>query len=85
MRLNDCEQLRIDNNWDLTRTNACHIGVMNKEMGMLAGSQMEIQASLGIIGMKMDMLFGVFGVVAVSIIALVIKKMWGHNGKPINN
>ena len=80
MITNDCEQLRLDNDWSLARTNACHIAVMNDEMGMLAGAQTEIQSSLGVIGMKIDLIFGAWGIIVACIIALVIKKMWG-NGK----
>ena len=85
MTMNDCEQLKLDNNWSLTRTNACHIGVMNSEMGLLAESQQSIQASLGVIGLKMDLMFGIFTIVVICLIGLVLKKMWGHNGKPTVN
>ena len=85
MTMNDCEQLRIDNNWDLSRTNACHIAVMNDEMGELVVSQQNIQANLEVIGWKMDLIFGIFGVIVVCVIGLVIKKMWGHNGRPTIN
>ncbi len=81
MKIIACEQLRIDNDWDLPRINACHISVINNEMGTLADSQYFMQTSLGTIGFKIDLLFGVFGVMAACILGLVIKKMWGNNKK----
>ena len=30
---NDCDQLAIDQGWDLVRETYCHIGVLNNEMG----------------------------------------------------
>jgi len=75
----DCELEALDKGWELPRTNACHIGVMNDEMGVLADSQLGIEASLGTIGGKMDILFGVFGIVATAIIILVVKKIFGNN------
>lgn len=79
MTFNECEQLRIDNDWSLTRANACHISVMNDEMGILVKSQIDIQASLGVIELKVNLIFAIMGIAAATLIALVIKKMWGKS------
>lgn len=68
----ECEQLALDNNWSLTRTNACHIAVQNTEMGEIRDQMIEIN-------LKMDLIFGGWAIIVACVIALVIKKMWGPN------
>jgi len=38
----NCEELALDNSWELTRKNACHIAVQNGEMGELRDAQLAI-------------------------------------------
>ena len=82
--IQDCVQLGIDNDWDLTRQNACHIGNQNEEMGMISEDIISINEE--VVYIKNDIAnikvyqglnLWIWGVIAVAIIGLVIKKMWG--------
>lgn len=75
--IQDCEQLTLDNDWSLTRTNSCHIGNMNSEMGALAKAQQDMLMKMEGMCLKVDFMIWLWGAVAIAIIALVIKKMWG--------
>jgi len=66
----ECEQLKLDNDWNLTRTNACHIAVQNDEMGSLRDAMLEI-------GWKVNLMLGATAPIYLAIVALVIKQLWG--------
>ena len=68
--INNCEQRAIDREWTLTRTNACHIGVINSEMG-------EIRDELILLNLTQTAILWVFMAIGIAIISLVINKMWG--------
>lgn len=69
-----CGQEAMDNNWDIARINACHIGVINFEMGELRDAQMGM-------AWKLDIIFWVSAVIVMTVIGLTIKKMWGGRAK----
>jgi len=75
--MDNCDQLSIDNNWSLTRENACHIGVMNSEMGdirvEIINIKNDIQTIKGFQGVNM----AIWGAIGLVLVGLVIKKMWG--------
>lgn len=68
----DCGQLALDNNWTLTRKNACHIGVINSEMG-------QMRDDINIIRIYQGINLAIWGAIGLIILGLVIKKMWGNN------
>lgn len=47
--INDCEQLNIDNNWSMTKKNACHIGNQNEEMGIIKDDMLLMKNDMGYI------------------------------------
>jgi len=65
----ECEQLKLDNDWSLIRTNACHIAVQNDEMGSLRDAMLEI-------GWKVNLMLGATAPIYLAIVALVIKQLW---------
>lgn len=71
----DCRQMSIDQEWSLTRTNACHIAVQNDEMGEMRDTMMEI-------ALKVDIILWATAPIYLAILGLVIKKIWGKtNGE----
>lgn len=80
MYMDECEQLAIDNNWSLARTNACHIKVQNEEMGDIRDEIITIQQDISIIRTYQGFNMWIWGIIGGCIIILVLKKMWGTNG-----
>ena len=78
---NSCEQLALDNSWSLTRKNACHIGVQNKEMGEIRDDIKDINFAITRIQDFQALNIWLWGVIVTAVIVLVVKKMWGKNGK----
>ncbi len=74
-----CEQLYMDNNWSMTRKNACHIGNMNSEMGTLAKNQIEMNTTMQVMGTKQTMSLLILGAIGLAFIGLAVKKVWGNN------
>jgi len=72
--IQDCQQLAIDNNWSLTRTNACHIGNTNEEMGEVSVHMREMSYLIKNIGFKQSCIFGVFGAISLCILGVLIKR-----------
>ncbi len=75
--IQDCDQLAIDNTWSLTRENACHIGNMNSEMGVLAQAQHSMLEAINIMNIKIEFIMWIFAIIAVAVVGMVIKQMWG--------
>jgi len=74
----DCEQLAIDSDWSLTRTNACHIGVMNSEMGELRDNQLETNWKLNLVlGSSTFITTTIVG----ALLVIAVRKLWGNNKK----
>jgi len=73
---NNCEQLALDNNWSLTRKNACHISVQNEEMGTLSEAQVKMEYKLQNIEIYIEINMWIWGVIAATIIAIAIKKIF---------
>jgi len=65
----NCEQQALDGNWELNRTNACHIGVLNSEMG-------EVRNELIAMNLKMDLIFGGWGLIVATIVIVLIRKLF---------
>lgn len=84
--IDDCEQMAIDYNWTLARTNACHLSKTNSEMGELSLVQSQMQADLQQINWKVNLLMGsstfIIMTIFAGIISLAIRKIF--NGKKIN-
>lgn len=85
--MRDCQQEALNNNWQLDRVNACHISNANDEMGdvkdsieSIEGEMMTMNFNIQSIANNLGMFNYIGGAIFLSIIALVIKKMWG-NGK----
>jgi hypothetical protein len=76
----NCDQQAYDLNWELERENACHIGVLNSEMGEVRDTQISMNLRLSNIETFMGIQSAIWGVILSVFIGLVIKKMWG-NGK----
>ena len=80
-----CEQLSLDNNWSLTRKNACHIANQNAEMGEIRLDIFEIKSNVQEMTIKQDMLFWLNGIVVIAIIgaliSIAVKKIFGKNNK----
>ncbi len=74
----NCEQQAREKGWDLAEVNACHISVMNQEMGQLRNAQLKQN-------IYMQGLLWEQGLIAAAIIGLVIKKMWGSNNSSGSN
>lgn len=72
----DCESLAIDNAWSLTRTNACHIANQNQEMGELRDYQKDFGFRLSTIEAYVSVNTWIWGVIATTIIATTIKKIF---------
>jgi hypothetical protein len=68
---NNCDQQALDAGWDLVRETYCHIGVLNNEMGGVLNRLDRIEDFVAIN-------LWVWGIVGATVIALVIKKMWGN-------
>jgi len=75
--MDDCNQLSIDNDWSLTRKNACHIGVMNSEMGDVKFEMINIKNEIKSIKSFQGVNMAIWGAIGIVLIGLVIKKMWG--------
>ena len=87
-----CQQLGLDNNWSLTRLNACHIGNQNAEMGSINDKIITIDKTMvdmsnEILRMsdKLDLMFWFNGIITVAIIgtliSMAIKKIFGKTFK----
>lgn len=72
--LSDCEQLALDGKWDLARRNACHIGVMNSEMGDVRSEIVKIKMELIGINGKQTLILFIFGAIAIAVIGVLIQK-----------
>jgi len=72
--IQDCQQLAIDNNWSLARTNACHIGNTNDEMGELVVHMREVSYQVKSINFKQTCIFTVFGAIGLCILGILIKR-----------
>ncbi len=76
--MNDnCEQQARLEDWDLSETSACHISVMNSEMGQLRDAQLDMNYRITRIEDYMQLQLWLWSAIGVVIIGLVIKKMWG--------
>lgn len=75
--INNCEQRAIDREWTLARTNACHLSVINSEMGEIRDELIDINLTIQKISLNQTAILGVFMAIGIAIISLVIKKMWG--------
>lgn len=75
--MDNCDQLALDNNWSLTRENACHIGVTNTEMGNVQKDILNIKNDINTIKGFQGINLAIWGAIAFILIGLVIKKMWG--------
>lgn len=76
----DCDQQAYDNNWTLERENACHIGILNDEVGTLSEAQLDMNFRLEKIEGYMAIQTWIGSSIFIVLLGLVIKKMWG-NGK----
>lgn len=74
IHMDECDQRAIDESWSLARTNACHIGVMNSEMGEIVKTQEQM-------AWKIDLMFGFMALCATTIVVMGIKKILKSNGK----
>ena len=70
MAIQTCEQQALDNSWDLSRTSACHIAVLNNETGQIRDSMLQIV-------WKVDTLLWALAPIYLSLIGLAIGRMWG--------
>jgi len=77
--INDCEQLNIDNNWSLTRTNACHISNQNEEMGIISVDIINIKNDIKTIQTFQGINMAIWAAIGLAFLALVVKKIWGKN------
>jgi len=73
----DCQQLSIDNDWSLARTNACHIAVQNEETGLIWDELTSMNMKIDHIATLQGFNLWIWAAVGLAIISLVIKKMWG--------
>lgn len=77
--IQDCESLAIDNDWSLTRKNACHIANQNEEMGELRDSQIEMGYRLGTIETYIAVNTWIWGAIITVIIGIAIKRIFSPN------
>jgi len=75
----DCDQMAIDNDWSLARQNSCHIAVQNDEMGVLANAQVEMNARIDVIALKLDFMIGLMTICAVCLIGMLFKRVFTKN------
>jgi hypothetical protein len=68
---NNCDQQALDLGWDLVRETYCHIGVLNNEMG---GVLTRLDRIEDFVALNL----WIWGIVGATVIALVVKKMWGN-------
>ena len=79
----DCESLAIDYTWSLTRKNACHIANQNEEMGGLRDAQMDMAYRLGTIETYITVNTWVWGVIAATILAIAVKRVFTSQSTPL--
>ena len=62
----NCEQLAREKSWDLAETNACHLRILNDEMGDIRDAQVIMQWEIGAI-------LAINGIILASIVSSFIK------------
>jgi len=77
--INDCQRKAIDNQWELARTNACHIAIQNEELGEVWKQMETTNYQIQKISNFQAMQVWLWAVIGTAIIVLVVKKMWGKN------
>jgi len=75
--LDGCEQQALDSKWDLSRTSACHIGVLNSEMGQLRDEMILMNSRIDKMVVYQEIMMASLAVVAVTFVGLVVQKIWG--------
>lgn len=72
--MDNCEQQSIEKDWSLDVKTACHVAVLNNEMGQTRDEML-------VIGTKVNVMIGATLPIYFAILALVIKQMWGNTKK----
>ena len=75
----DCEQLAIDQNWSLTRTNACHISVQNEEMGELRDQMTKMNGNIQYLMWSQGVTTAIWIFIAIFVGKKALSQMWGKN------
>jgi len=75
----DCEQLALDGDWTLARTNACHIAIFNDEMGEVRDEMIYMNTNISYLLWCNGIQTAVWVFILVFVGKKALTQMWGKS------